>query len=341
MRSLGSSGSLVGRVVVLSQVRKLVCHGHAVKAVNVTPVTHHVVRVGKPVVDWLVLFGCLLLLQLLLHLLLLSQFVPKHLVVLCGILSDLVLGLRVQIVLYRVLLDEAMVSFRQLTALVYNRLYLLKVRRQLGGGFWLASPLARLFDNHLEDPVVDHCFLVVLVVLLAVDRVHLGRLHAKVVQQLQPEPLQTRGVGLEQFKVVANGRQDLVELLRCILVLHLDPGEHRLLNALVGLLVLDELVADKLAERSHPSFILLLQQLFFVLLLVSDEVVQHVLNQLFFARVLHQLPLDCVDDLSDSADEQVLQHLGAQRIGCVHVLALPVELLHHLDVQVLVHALFF
>lgn len=177
--------------------------------------------------------------------------------------------------------------------------------------------------------------------LLSEDRIDLWRLHAKVVQKLKPEPLKTRGVSFEEVEVVADGREDIIKFRWLVLVLYLDFGEHWFLDALVCLLILYKLVADKLAKWRHPRFVLLLEQLFLVLLLVSDEVVEHVFNQLFFPWVLHQLPFDRVDDLSDSTDKQVLQNFWAQRVGRVDIFALPVKLLNDFNVKILIHWLFF
>jgi hypothetical protein len=44
-----------------------------------------------------------------------------------------------------------------------------------------------------------------------------------------------------------------------------------------------------------------------------------------------------VDNFSDSTDKQILEHLGVQGTELVDILALPVKLLDHLDVQTLVH----
>ena len=77
-------------------MRELIGHCHAVEAVDVAAMSNSIVGVWKPIVHLLTLLQ-LLLLELLLHLLLLCQFVFEDLVVLGCILLDLRLGFTVQI----------------------------------------------------------------------------------------------------------------------------------------------------------------------------------------------------------------------------------------------------
>jgi hypothetical protein len=72
-----------------------------------------------------------------------------------------------------------------------------------------------------------------------------------------------------------------------ILIFSLYLGQNRLLDTLICLLVLDELVGHKLAQRLHVRLHLLLEQLLFVLLLVLDVLVQYVLDQSFLSGVFH------------------------------------------------------
>jgi hypothetical protein len=105
-------------------MRELVCHGHAVKAVDVTAVTHCIVRVGKSVVHCLLLKLHVCLVD---HLLLLCKFILEYLRIFGGILLDLGLRLNVEVILDWVLLHEMLVSFRQLPALINDHLDFVKV----------------------------------------------------------------------------------------------------------------------------------------------------------------------------------------------------------------------
>ena len=119
---------------LLSQVRELVGQGHAVVAVDVAPVPNYIVWIWESIVHGLLggphPHGLLLLLLLLQLLLLPGQFVLVQLVLGC-VLLDLLLGLEIQIVLDWVLLLEALVGLRQLSALVHYHFYLVEVRTKV------------------------------------------------------------------------------------------------------------------------------------------------------------------------------------------------------------------
>lgn len=62
------------------------------------------------------------------------------------------------------------------------------------------------------------------------------------------------------------------------------------------------------------------------------------LNQLILSRILHQLSLDRVNNFFNPRNEQIRQDFGGQagiRL-VVNILALPMQLVHNLEVLVLV-----
>jgi hypothetical protein len=165
-------------------VRKLVCHRHAVETVDVASVSWRVVRVLKSIVYLLLLP---LLLQLLLELLLLlGELVLQDLVVLCRILLDFCLSFEIEVRLYRAITDESLIGLWKLSALIYNHLYLVQICSKVFGGVRCIPPSGCFLYDQLQNPVVDHCLLIDLVVLLSEDGVVLRRFESKVAQQLEP-----------------------------------------------------------------------------------------------------------------------------------------------------------
>jgi len=123
---------------LLREVWKLISHSHTVKAVNITPMTHGVMRVYKAIVHWLL--RLILLLLLFLHRLLLCKLVLEHLVVFSCVEFYLRLCFQVQIRFYWVICYEMLVSLWELPTLVNHHLNLIKISSKILGGKLGASP---------------------------------------------------------------------------------------------------------------------------------------------------------------------------------------------------------
>jgi hypothetical protein len=158
-----------------------------------------IVRVRKSIIHRVLL---LVLLTLLLHCLLFGKFVLQNLVVFVCILFDLFLSLLIEIILQRVIHDEAIVCFRKLSTLINDSFDFVKICIQVLACVRSSSPSCGFVNKKLQSTITDHDFLVVFVVLLSENRVVLRRLKSKVIEQLQPQTLQSGRVSFEEIKVI-------------------------------------------------------------------------------------------------------------------------------------------
>ena len=111
------------------------------------------------------------------------------------------------------LLPEVLVAVWQTLAVLLNLTDLLQVGTQVIRSRLSVLPLSGFFDDLLDHVMLDHLTDVDHVVGFLEHGILTMALQVEIIKQLEPQVFQLVSIVLEEVKVVANSREDLVELL--------------------------------------------------------------------------------------------------------------------------------